>query len=165
MREPTTVSEKKPPPEVGPRQGVLIRLHEFVQAEMTRYRDVEWQVPSIMVAFLFGLASAIGADRIGSALRDSMILRVSFTLFVTTILLTALYFLRFAEKQLETMRKLNSRVEGGLGISTFVRQTLIPAGEASPSQKVKKSLVLAIPMAFITFLVWLIALWLIWLGK
>src|SRR6266851_4269777 len=48
----------------------LIRMHEFAEGELCRYRDVQWQVPSIVIVFLFALCGAIGTDYVGDLIRS-----------------------------------------------------------------------------------------------
>lgn len=160
-------SSRTHPPQLS--EEVWIRLHEFAADELSRYRDVQWQVPSVAIVFLFALSSAIGTDYIGDLIRSRPYrLEGGFTVLVVALWLFVVFFMHHCERNRQKMYDLLLFLEREMKVTDHIKGIIAPTASAKERKWraiARKKFVLAYPIYAITTLVSVLSLCLIWFKK
>lgn len=142
----------------------LIRMHEFTAAELTRYRDVQWQVPSVVMVFLFSLCGAIGTDYVGDLIRSRPYrLQGGFTVLIVALCAFVMTFIWHTEVNRIRMYKLLVLLESDMKVGDYIKAAIEPGKGLSKKGKSKR--VLVYPACFITLLASVLSLCLLWFKK
>jgi hypothetical protein len=113
----------------APSREALLQVYKDIVDDITRYRNLEWQVPSIVVTFLFALAATAGNEKISELLHHYLRLRWSFSLVIFTLLVMVCSFLWFTEDRLEQARNNRTRLQRELNIFGLVEFRKTPLEE------------------------------------
>ena len=119
-------------------EAALLRLHESTCQEITRYRDLEWKYPSILLTLLFGFATALGNDNISGVVKSSVEIQFLFTAFILVISILNFVFIIFIHNNYLKMRELQKVIEEDMKIKHLLVKAKIIPGHQSNEQKKQK---------------------------
>jgi hypothetical protein len=137
--------------------AALVRLHESASSEITRYRDIEWQVPSVLVAFLLAFFTGINVKSVSDAIEKNIFLQILLTLNVLSLLAFVVYFVVFVHSAMEKQRNLRSILEAKLKLSKIVKS----AGVMQAS-KLRRIFTIVFFEILIATIITLMILFLVW---
>jgi len=153
-----------PPAPANHSEAVLLHLHQFASKEITRYRDLEWKIPSIQLTFLLGLATAMGSDGIARVVSTSMPLRVLLSLLTLSLFSLVVTFLRFTQTNMKKQYRFLALIEGELTVVPLVEKAGIkPTGRMRGWRERLKRLINLVLLEMIgAGIAMATALWFIW---
>jgi len=110
-------------------ETALLQLHKLSNEEITRYRDVEWKVSSIVLAFLGAVITACSNATFAAALHNSIMLKYLFGAVAIALCALGWFFLSFTQEGLKSQRQLRAILETKLHLSDIVKKSIIPKSE------------------------------------
>jgi hypothetical protein len=140
------VKEMICPDASSPSEASLLKLYDYAHSEQTRYRDVEWKVPSIVLTFLFGLATALSNVRVIAVIQKSLALRTTISLIAICFCVLVIGFFITTQSGLKRMDSVVRDVEVQLRLSSVIERHFRPAATGSKWQKLRKAFALLVPM-------------------
>jgi len=129
-----------------PSEASLLKLYDYAHSEQIRYRDVEWKVPSIVLTFLFGLATAIGNERVKCVIERSLVLRAGISLIALCFCVLVIGFFTTTQSGLKRVERLVRDVESQLHLSSTVERHFGFTARASRWHGLRKAFALLVPM-------------------
>jgi hypothetical protein len=133
-------------------EPALLRLHEHVSNEITRFRDSQWKVSSVMITFLFALAAVSGREQIGSLIKEDPLLRATLLVLSYVLFGAIAIFLVFTQGRLMRAYDLLNAIEEQLNVDKVVQKFVTPTGREHLPMRLARSLVLVVPLMILAFL-------------